>query len=348
MISSSSKTFKKLLKKDKTVLVAEIGQAHEGSLNMAHAMIDACADAKVDVIKFQAHFANAESTFDEPFRIKFSHKDKNRFDYWKRMEFSFEEWKGLYKHAKKKKLYFMVSVFSEKAFDMINKLDVCAWKVSSGEINNTALIDKMVKTKKTIIVSTGMSNNAEINKTVAYLKNKKSNFVILQCSTMYPTPLKYVGLNIVEEIKNRHKCLVGLSDHSGSIYPLIFGLSNKYNILEFHVTFHKKMFGPDTSSSISFEKVKLLTKFRENFEILSKNKIDKDKIFNKFKLTKKMFGKSLCLIKSRKKNYIIKSNDLTIKKPGSGIPFNKKNLIVGKKLKRDVSSDRLLKLRDFY
>ena len=178
------------------------------------------------------------------------------------MEFSYKEWESLYNHAKRKNLLFMVSVFSERAFDLIDKLDVCAWKVSSGEINNTYLINKMVKTKKAIIVSTGMSKNTEIKKTINYLKNKKSDFVILQCSTMYPTPLKYVGLNIVEEIK-KYNCLVGLSDHSGSIYPLVYGLSNNYSVLEFHVTFHKKMFGPDNSSSISFEKVKELSKFRE-------------------------------------------------------------------------------------
>ena len=213
----------------------------------------------------------------------------------------------------KKKFAFYGISFSERAFDLIDKLDVCAWKVSSGEINNTTLINKMVKTKKAIIVSTGMSKNTEIKKTINYLKNKKSDFVILQCSTMYPTPLKYVGLNIVEEIKKKYNFLVGLSDHSGSIYPLVYGLSNNYSVLEFHVTFHKKMFGPDNSSSISFEKVKELSKFRENFETLTKNKIDKDKIFKKFKLTKKMFGKSLSLIKSRKKNYLIKSDDLTMK-----------------------------------
>ena len=172
MRSSSSKTFKQLLKKKKTILVAEIGQAHEGSLNIAHAMIDACADAKVDVVKFQAHLAEAESTLDEPFRINFSYKDKKRFDYWKRMEFSYKEWESLYNHAKRKNLLFMVSVFSERAFDLIDKLDVCAWKVSSGEINNTTLINKMVKTKKAIIVSTGMSKNTEIKKTINYLKIK--------------------------------------------------------------------------------------------------------------------------------------------------------------------------------
>lgn len=348
MRSISSIRFKNLLKKEKTVLVAEIGQAHEGSLNIAHEMIDACAEAKVDVVKFQAHIAEAESTLDEPFRVKFSHKDKNRFEYWKRMEFSLSEWRTLFNHAKKRGLYFMVSVFSEEAFRMISKLDVCAWKVSSGEINNFNLLELMIKTKKTIIVSTGMSNNDEIKKIINFLKKKGAHFVILQCSTMYPTPLKYVGMNVVEEIKNKYKCLVGLSDHTGSVYPMIYGISAKFNLMEFHVTFHKKMFGPDTSSSITFEKAREISKFRENFEILNNYKICKDKIYNKLKFTKKIFGKSLCLKKSKVKNYVIKNDDLTTKKPGTGIPLSKKKFVIGKKLRKNVSSNRLLKLQDIY
>ena len=93
MISKSNSSFKKLLK-ERTILVAEIGQAHEGSLNIAHSMIDACADAKVDVVKFQSHYAKYESTLEEPFRVNFSFKDKKRYDYWKRMEFTSEEWQG--------------------------------------------------------------------------------------------------------------------------------------------------------------------------------------------------------------------------------------------------------------
>ena len=126
MISKSNSSFKKLLK-ERTILVAEIGQAHEGSLNIAHSMIDACADAKVDVVKFQSHYAKYESTLEEPFRVNFSFKDKKRYDYWKRMEFTSEEWQGLFNHARKRGLLFMSSVFSNKAFRIINKLDVCAW-----------------------------------------------------------------------------------------------------------------------------------------------------------------------------------------------------------------------------
>ena len=305
MISKSNSSFKKLLK-ERTILVAEIGQAHEGSLNIAHSMIDACADAKVDVVKFQSHYAKYESTLEEPFRVNFSFKDKKRYDYWKRMEFTSEEWQGLFNHARKRGLLFMSSVFSNKAFRIINKLDVCAWKIASGEIENMGLLDEMIKTKKTIIVSTGMSNNADIKNINKYLLKKKANFIILQCTSMYPTKIENIGFNVIDEIKQKYNCKVGLSDHSGSIYPLVYGLSKELNLLEFHVTYHEKMFGPDNSSSINFEKLEQLTKFRDAFDKLKKNKIDKDKMYKKLKKTKKIFGKSLCLIEPQKKIILLK------------------------------------------
>ena len=106
---------------------------------------------------------------------------------------------------------------------------------------------------------------------------------------MYPTKFENIGFNIIDEIKKKYKCKVGLSDHSGSIYPLVYGLSKELNLLEFHVTFHEKMFGPDNSSSINFEKLKQLTKFRDAFDVLKKNKINKDKMSKKLKKTKKNF-----------------------------------------------------------
>ena len=107
------------------------------------------------------------------------------------MEFSLSEWRSLFNYAKKRGLYFMVSVFSEEAFRMISKLDVCAWKVSSGEINNFNLLELMIKTKKTIIVSTGMSNNAEIKKIISFLKKKE--LILLFCNVPLCIPPQVCG-----------------------------------------------------------------------------------------------------------------------------------------------------------
>ena len=115
---------KKIGPKNKTFVIAEVGQAHDGSIGIAHSYIDAAHKAGVDAVKFQTHIAEEESTYDEKFRIKFSYQDKNRFDYWKRMEFSPEQWFSLYEHAKKLGLIFLSSAFSNSAFELLNKMNL--------------------------------------------------------------------------------------------------------------------------------------------------------------------------------------------------------------------------------
>src|SRR5262245_60624614 len=117
-------------------IVAEVAQAHDGSLGMAHAYIDAIGNAGADAVKFQTHIAAAESTPNEPWRVKFSPQDATRYDYWKRMEFTEEQWHGLKKHAVECGLEFLSSPFSVEAVDLLTRVGVAAWKVASGEINN--------------------------------------------------------------------------------------------------------------------------------------------------------------------------------------------------------------------
>ena len=114
-------------------VIAEVAQAHDGSLGMAHAFIDAIASAGADAVKFQTHIARAESTPAEPWRVKFSPQDKTRYDYWKRMEFTEEQWHGLKQHAEERGLKFLSSPFSTEAVDLLTRVGVAAWKVASGE-----------------------------------------------------------------------------------------------------------------------------------------------------------------------------------------------------------------------
>ena len=115
-------------------IVAEMAQAHDGSLGTAHAYIDAIAKAGADAIKFQTHIAAAESTPSEPWRVKFSPQDATRYDYWKRMEFTEKQWHGLKKHADERGLKFLSSPFSVEAVELLTRVGVAAWKVASGEV----------------------------------------------------------------------------------------------------------------------------------------------------------------------------------------------------------------------
>ena len=128
------------------LIIAEVAQAHDGSLGMAHAFIDAAARAGADAIKFQTHIAAAESGATDTWRVKFSFQDKTRYDYWRRMEFTEEQWAGLRRHADARKLYFLSSPFSVEAVDLLKRVGVAAWKIASGEVNNIPMFERMAET----------------------------------------------------------------------------------------------------------------------------------------------------------------------------------------------------------
>ena len=323
-------------------VIAEIAQAHEGSLGLAHSFIDAVADTGANAIKFQTHIAEAESTINENFRVNIFPQDKNRYEYWKRMEFKDDQWIQLAKHAHEKNIIFMSSPFSLQAVDLLTRIGVQGWKIGSGEVFNQDLLNRILKTKKPLLISTGMSMQKDIDMLVKNLEKEKNYYALLQCTSKYPTNFTEVGLNIMHQYKSKYNCLNGLSDHSGTIYPGLAAIAQGANFLEVHVTFDKKMFGPDTTSSVSIDDLKLICKARDAFNILVNHPIDKDEISEKLKATKKLFGKSLTLKENLKKDTIIVENMLTLKKPGTGIKDFQKNQVLGKRLLRDKSSNEIL------
>src|SRR6056297_1158094 len=241
-------------------LIAEIAQAHDGSLGIAHSYIDALADAGVDAVKFQTHIAEAESSRHEPFRTNFSYEDETRFDYWNRMEFTPEQWGGLKKHCDDKNVEFLSSPFSNAAVDLLEKVGVKRYKIGSGEVNNFLLLRKIAETGKPIILSSGMSSFSELNRTMDFLSKYENDLSVLQCTTAYPTNPEQWGLNIITELKKRYDIPVGFSDHSGDIYACLAATSLGAEILEFHAVFDKQLFGPDAKASLTIDKIKRLVR----------------------------------------------------------------------------------------
>ena len=327
-------------------LIAEIAQAHEGSLGILHSYIDALSTTGVNAIKFQTHIAEAESSEFEPFRVKFSYEDKTRFDYWKRMEFSLEEWREIKIHCDEVGLEFISSPFSNSAVDLLEEVGVSCYKIGSGEVNNLLMLEKIAKTKKSIILSSGMSSFKELDISVDFLKSRKVDFSILQCTTAYPTNPKEWGLNVIKELKNRYDVPIGFSDHSGDIFACLGATALKSEILEFHAVFDKRMFGPDSKASLSIDEIKKLVEGVNNINTSLNTPIDKDDN-SKFKDLKSIFEKSLSLNKSLKKGDIIKFEDLEAKKPkGYGIDASLYNEIIGKTLNKDKKKWEFLTKED--
>jgi N-acetylneuraminate synthase len=331
---------------NKVFIISEIAQAHDGSLGILHSYIDAISKTGVDAIKFQTHIAEAESSEHEAFRIKFSYVDKTRFDYWKRMEFTFEQWKEIKDHCDQVGLVFLSSPFSNAAVDLLEKVGVSQYKIGSGEVNNFLILEKIAKTGKPIILSSGMSNFKELDETISFLNKFGNPLSILQCTTQYPTQAEDIGLNVITELKNRYNIPVGLSDHSGEIYPCLAATALGAKILEFHAVFDKRMFGPDASSSLEIDQIKELVKGVRYIERSLNNIIDKTDN-TKFAPLKTIFEKSLSVNKKMHKGDTISIDDLESKKPsGYGISAASFKDVIGKKLNKDLQKYSFLKMED--
>lgn len=327
-------------------IIAEVAQAHDGSLGLAHAFIDAAADAGVDAVKFQTHLASAKSTLDEPFRVRFTRQDATRLDYWRRMEFTEEQWVGLAAHARERGLIFLSSAFSLAAVELLQRLGMPAWKIGSGEFASRPLWEAMAVTGAPILFSTGLAKRAEIETAVGMFRAKGLSFALLQCTTAYPSPLEEVGLNVLEELREAYRCPVGLSDHSGSVFPGLAALARGADLVEVHATFDRRMFGPDTPASLTFEELKLLCGMRDAVATMDSHPVDKDAMAEKLNGLREMFGKSLAPLAAMKAGSVLTPDMLTAKKPAGGIPPEAVADIAGRTLARDVTPDRILRWSD--
>jgi N,N'-diacetyllegionaminate synthase len=324
-------------------VMAEVAQSHDGSLGQAHAFIDAAAKAGANAIKFQTHIAAAESTPSEPWRVRFSRQDETRYQYWQRMEFTEEQWAGLAVHARERGLAFLSSPFSVEAAELLLRVEVDAWKVASGEIAGPALIDLMRQSGLPIIVSTGMSPLTEIDQAVAALGGARPSLAVLQCTSLYPTPAESVGLNVLADFRRRYDgAAVGLSDHSGTIWPGLAGAAIGMDVLEVHVAFSRQMFGPDVSSSVTFEELGTLIEGIRYTERMLANPVDKDAMANRLADYRRLFFKSVVAAVDLAAGTTLLREQLCIRKPGTGIPAAQLEDVIGRRLRNDVARDHVL------
>src|SRR4030042_5752396 len=275
------------------LIVGEVAQGHDGSLGIAHAFIDAIAKAGADAVKFQTHIASAESTPAEPWRVKFSFQDAAAYDYWRRMEFTEEQWVGLKRHADERGLRFLSSPFSVEAVDVLSRVGVSAWKVASGEFNNIPMFERMAKSRLPFWISTGMSTLREIDQVVKWVRDHSLSLTLLQSTSEYPCPPERVGLNLIPFFKERYGCPVGLSDHSGTIYSGLAATLLGISIIEVHVTLSREMFGPDTQASITTGELHQLVEGVRFMEKMLANPVDKNALAHQLAPLKEIFTKSI-------------------------------------------------------
>jgi N,N'-diacetyllegionaminate synthase len=328
------------------LIVGEVAQAHDGSLGFAHAYIDAIAAAGADAVKFQTHIAAAESTPMEQWRVKFSEQDDTRYSYWRRMEFTEEQWLGLKRHADDKGLMFLSSPFSIEAVELLSRVGVAAWKVASGELSNTLMFERILATELPVILSSGMSPLSEIDTAVAQVKARKLPLTVLQCTSLYPCPPEKIGLNMIPVFRERYGCNVGLSDHSGTIFPGLAGATIGIDFLEVHVALSRECFGPDLPVSVTTAELRQLVDGVRFIEQMVSHPLEKDALAPEMKPLRDLFTRSIVARVNLLAGTVVRQEHLTTKKPGTGMAPSLMGRVVGRTLRRSVKADQILQDED--
>ena len=328
------------------LVIAEIAQAHDGSLGTAHAYIDAAARAGADAIKFQTHIAAAESSLAEPWRVQFSKQDATRYDYWRRMEFTEEQWAGLAQHATEKNLLFLSSPFSLEAVDLLLRTGIDGWKIASGEVNNQLLLNRIAATGLPVLLSTGMSPLEEIDSSVALLQEHNIPLTVFQCTSAYPCPPEKTGLNMLEVFRSRYNCSVGLSDHSGTIYAGLAAAALGADALEVHITFSRECFGPDVPASITTSEFRQLVDGVRFIERIRLHPVDKNTTAGEMEPMRALFTKSVVVRTELPAGTVLAEEHLGVRKPGSGIPATRLRQLIGRRLLRPVAAGHFLAEED--
>ena len=317
-------------------IIAEIGNNHNGDFNKAKLMIDKAVEMGADCVKFQMR------QIKELYRSKSLEKTGEDLgteyiiDLLKKFELSIEQQNDLSNYCKSKGILYMCTPWDTKSVEILETFKVSAYKVASADLTNIPLIDSLAKTKKPLILSTGMSNNDEINFTVDFLNKRKVKFVLLHCNSTYPAPVQDINLNWIKELKKIHN-LVGYSGHERGINISLGAVALGAKVIERHFTLDRKMEGPDHAASLEFNEFKKLIEGCREIELALGNSDSAERKFSQGEMiNKENLAKSLVASKKLRKGQIITHNDIKVLSPGQGLSPQNYDSLIGLKLKRDM------------
>ncbi len=329
---------------ERVFVIAEVGMNHDGSLGQAKAFVDAAAECGVDAVKFQTHIFEAESVEHAPAPHYFT--SESRKDFFRRTAFTDEQWQELKDYTEQQGLVFVSSPFSIEAVELLEKIGVTLYKVPSGEVTNIPYLEAIAETRKPVLLSTGMSSWEEIDTAVETIRAVHNDLVVLQCTSSYPCPYDEVGLNVLEEIRQRYGTAVGLSDHTLTIYASLAAVTLGAVVIEKHFTLSKKLYGPDAKFSLEPEEMKSLVDGVRAIEQMLRHPVDKDRKAQELREMKRVFEKSIVAAQDLDAGTILKREHLAFKKPGDGISPKFYRQILGRRLKRSVRRDEQISWQD--
>ncbi|MDU1889053.1 MAG: N-acetylneuraminate synthase [Dysgonomonas sp.] len=333
----------------KTIIIAEAGVNHNGSLSLAKELIDAAVEAGVDYIKFQTFnakkLASKTAKTAEYQNRNTSGQEDSQLSMLEKLELSIEDHYELINYCEHKGIRFFSTAFDLDSLHFLASLHLGLWKVPSGEITNYPYLREIAKTKEPVILSTGMSDINDIKNAIDALVSNgtpQSDITVLHCNTEYPTPMQDVNLRAMNYIKKEFGISIGYSDHTLGIEVPIAAVALGATIIEKHFTLNRNMEGPDHQASLEPQELKQMVMAIRNIEKAlgsEEKKVSESELKNIV-----VARKSIVASQNIKKGEMFTEDNLTVKRPGTGISPMKWNSILGNYASRDFTEDELIEL----
>lgn len=324
---------------EKTFIIAEIGNNHNGDFDRAKLMIDKAVEMGADCAKFQMR------QIKEVYRSRSLDKSGEDLgteyiiDLLNKFELTIEQQKSLSDYCKSKGILYMCTPWDKTSVDILETFNVPAYKVASADLTNLPLLDKLAKTKKPLILSTGMSTTDEVKLTVNFLNKRNVKFILLHCNSTYPAPLHDINLNWLLKLKEIHP-LVGYSGHERGINVSLGAVALGAKVIERHFTLDRRMEGPDHAASLEFEEFKSLINGCKEIEIALGNSENLNRKFSQGEMiNRENLGKSLVASRPMKKGTILKEDDIKVLSPGQGLSPQFYESLIGLELNRDFENE---------
>lgn len=331
-----------------TFIIAEAGVNHNGDLSMAMQMVEIAAKAGADAVKFQTFSAEALTT-----------KDADKADYQKlntdaeesqqamlaSLELSPDEYKQIYQHCQQYGIEFMSTAFDEQSLDFLIELGIQRIKIPSGELTNLPLLRHAASKELPVIVSTGMATLQEIEDTLGVLYQagvNQSELIVLHCNTAYPTPFEDVNLSCLQTMHNHFKLPIGYSDHTQGDEVAIASVALGAVAIEKHFTIDRGLPGPDQSTSLEPEEFAAMVQRIRNIEQVKGDGIKQPTASEKINI--EIARKSIVAKTDIKQGDFFSSENITTKRPATGLSPMKWDEVVGQTAKRDFKADELIEL----
>lgn len=334
----------------KTIIIAEAGVNHNGDINNAFKLVDAAVEAGVDYVKFQTFKSEnlvSKTAVKADYQIQNTkNESETQLEMLKKLEISHEQHEQLIAYCKKKNIKFFSTAFDLDSLRYLKEIGLDLVKIPSGEITNLPYLRLAADLFDTVILSTGMATLEDVKAaTQVFLDKgvKRENITILHCNTEYPTPMKDVNLHAMLHIKEELQTEIGYSDHTLGIEIPIAAVAMGAVVIEKHFTLDQNMEGPDHKASLEPHELKAMTAAIRNIELATGGSGIKEPSESE-KKNRAIARKSIVAAKAIEKGEVFSSENITTKRPGTGISPMQWDEVIGKKAERDFQEDELISI----